>query len=125
MRNDSTSNNALLDLDYHEIFYVTDVQQIGNYDPTYHPMDQYVQNSINENPLHRKFITYEMNKGAKTFGELFGIKINEESQDKLKANSIYHELYIAEGGSHSAYIFLMPHFMMALKQMEVFLLKNL
>lgn len=44
-------------------------------------------------------------------------------RDKLKANGVYHEIYIAEGGSHSAYIFLMPHFMIALKQMEGFLLK--
>jgi acetyl esterase/lipase len=44
--------------------------------------------------------------------------------EKLKANGVYHELYIAEGGSHSAYIFLMPHFMIALKQMETFLLKT-
>lgn len=44
-------------------------------------------------------------------------------RDKLKTNGVYHEFYIAEGGSHSAYIFLMPHFMIALKQMETFLLK--
>lgn len=44
-------------------------------------------------------------------------------RDRLKANGIYFEIYIAEGGSHSAYIFLMPEFMVALKRIEGFFLK--
>lgn len=51
------------------------------------------------------------------------IKHSYMLQKVLRESGVYQELKIAEGEGHKAYDFLMPHCMIAMKQMEAFLLK--
>jgi acetyl esterase/lipase len=51
------------------------------------------------------------------------IEQSYQLQKKLNEFGIYNEMEIAENGTHKAYDFLMPHCIIAMKQMEAFLLK--
>lgn len=80
--------------DYEDAIVVTDVQLVGTGNPDFSPMTQPLYNSINESAMYNKFISYELNKAAKTFGEIFKITISESAQDNIKANSCFYNLII-------------------------------
>ena len=79
---------------YVDIIVVTGVQRVGTGDSSFNPMSQSLHNSIGETSMYNKFITYDLNKAAKTFGEIFKINISDEMQPNMKANSCFINLIV-------------------------------
>ena len=60
----------------------------------YKPIKRKLFNSVSAQAICRNDISYEINKQAKRFGELFGIHLEQYTIDNFKANSCYLNLIV-------------------------------
>jgi len=58
------------------------------------PAHRKLFNSVASQAIYQKNISYDLNKQAKNFGELFGIHLDQYTLDNFKANSCYLNLLV-------------------------------
>ena len=76
------------------LIIVYNASLVQNADKEYKPLDDYLFDDLDNSMIYNKYITYDINKQAQTFSEMFNIKYNPYTIDNFKANSCFINLIV-------------------------------